>query len=200
MKFRNNLFKTNVISSICIAGIFLAFILILNFVFDLFKVWTWSIQMFLVVYALGIYKIKNLIVNFFFLLIVPPLLFVTESGAYVINGTQVFIEYFLVFYIFCLLYLSSFIACLFKNKKIFKIIDIFIFTISFIIILIIKFLLHSLASLVWWGSKDFVAALAFNSMWLAANTFTIPIAIAISPIVFKLFDKVELDTKNKWNY
>ena len=195
---KNNFFiKNNAIFSICIAGIFLALIILLNFVFDLFKVWSWSIQMFLVIYAIGIYKIKNIIVNICFLLVTPPLLFAMENNVYAINGIQLFFEYFLVFYIFALLYISRCISNLFKKKNHYLIIDSFIFVVSFSLLIILKYFLHSIASYTWW-STPFWGSLVFNAPWLATNALTIPVAILICPFVFKLFKKSELENKNKW--
>lgn len=198
--FLNQLIKKNIIISICESGILIAIILLTNYVFDLFKVWNWSIQVFLIIYAIGIYKIPNIVVNIFFLLIVPPLLFAMENGVWAINAGQVFFEYFLVFYVFSLLYISQIISNLFKNKKNFKMIDCCIFVISFSILIIIKYFLHSIASLLWWDSKNYLASLIYNSSWLATNSLTIIISIFIVFPIFKLFEKIDLEQKNKWQY
>lgn len=197
----NRLIKKNIIISICESGVLIALILITNYVFDLFKVWNWSIQVFLIIYAIGIYKIPNIVVNIFFLFVVPPLLFAMENGIWAINASQVFFEYFLVFYVFSLLYISKIISNLFKNKKNFKIIDYFIFIISFSILIIIKYFLHSIASLLWWNSKNYLASLIYNSSWLATNSLTILISIFVVFPIFELFEKINLEQKNKWqNY
>lgn len=195
---KNNFWFDNLLFSICISGIFIALILLLNYVFDLFKVWNWSIQMFLVVYAIGIYKIKNIVVNLFFFFIVPLLLFLLENGAYVINGMQVFFEYFLAFYIFAFLYLSIYIAKVVKLKTNKKIYDYLVFTSSYIILLIVKFFMHSLASYFWWDTA-FWPAMIYNGPWLATNCLTIIVVLIIEIPIFKLFEKSYLEQKNKWN-
>ncbi len=193
----NKLFSRNLIPSITIAAVFLSLIIIFDFVFDLFKVWIYSIQVFLVIYAIGIYKIQNYMVNILFLLVVPPILFGIENGAWVINGWQVFFEYFLVFYIFAFLYFSRFINTRF-NKKNNKYIDYWIFIISFIFLLVVKYFLHSLASMFWWGKNNFNACLIYNGPWIATNSICVPIAIIVALPIFKLFDKYNDNEKLKW--
>ncbi|WP_022935357.1 hypothetical protein ACJA28_00175 [Mesomycoplasma moatsii] len=195
---KNKLFSNDVIISICIAGIFLSLILITNFIFDLFKVWAYSIQVFLIIYAIGIYKIKNLFVNVFFLLITPLILFFIENSAYVINGMQVFFEYFLTFYIFSLLYLLRWSNIFLKNKKNYQSIQIILFIVFFILLIFLKFFMHSLASMFWFGKNNFGAALIYNLLWLATNSLTIPILIIIIFPIFKLFDTLNKNQENKW--
>lgn len=195
---KRKLFSNDVIISICIAGIFLSLILITNFIFDLFKVWVYSIQVFLIIYAIGIYKIKNLFVSIFFLLITPLMLFFAENGAYVINGMQVFFEYFLTFYIFSLLYLLRWINIFWKNKENCQSIQIISFIVFFTLLIFLKFFMHSLASMFWFGKNNFGAALIYNLPWLATNSLTIPILIVVIFPVFKLFDTLSKNQENKW--
>ena len=198
---KNNFFKSNnVVTSIAIAGVMLAFILILQFAFEDVKVFGgWGIQIFLIIYAISIWKIKNIVVNIMFVIITPPLLFVLERGAWVINGMQVFFEYFLVYYIFIILYIPRYICHKFsghfKNKYI--LFESIIFLISFSILIVVKFLLHSVASLTWWDTPWW-GSLVYNSTWLATNILLVPIAALIVFPIFKLFDKFNSGYQNKW--
>lgn len=197
---KNNFFKNDIVMSIAIAGMMLAFILILQFAFENVKIFGgWGIQIFLIVYAISIWKIKNIIVNIIFMIITPPLLFVLEQGVWAVNGLQVFFEYFLVYYIFALLYIPRYVCyklkAKFKNK--YLLFESIIFIISFTILIIIKFLLHSIASLTWWDTPWW-SALVYNSTWLATNILLVPIASLIVYPIFKLFDKFNVNYENKW--
>ncbi|MBD5423175.1 MAG: hypothetical protein HDR43_01630 [Mycoplasma sp.] len=197
MKFNEYKNKSNLIFSICVASILLAIIIVLDFSLENVKIFHYSIQVFLIFYAIGIYKINNILVNIFFFLVVPPILFALEIGPWIINPLQTFFEYFLVFYIFSFIYLSRFISNIFIKNKHYQLISYLIFIISFSIMICIKYLLHSLASLTWWG-KDPWAALVYNVPWLLTNLLTIPIAISTTFPIFKLFYRYENDYKNKW--
>lgn len=199
MKNFNTYYKINsfLLISITVAGIFCSLILVFNFIFDLFKIWNWSLQFFLIIYAIGIYKIKNFIVNLFFLIIIPILIFMFENDPYIINPLQTFYEYFLVFYIFAFLYFSNCFSFLFRNSKKFFLIDLIIFIISYFILITIKFLLHSIASLTWFN-VSFNGAIIYNLSWYFTNLLTVPIAISISPFSFMLFKKTNINNLNRY--
>lgn len=176
-------------------------ILLFQFAFENVKVFGgWGIQLFLIIYAIGIYKINNLIVNIFFLLITPIALFFLENGIYSINFIQTFFEYFLVYYIFFILIFAQKLFIYLNKKFNFKhliLIDTIFFITIFFILIVIKYFFHSLASLTWWD-LPFWSALSFNSLWFATNILLIPILVIITPFVFKLFYRIYQDNKNRW--
>lgn len=182
---------------ICITAIFIAIILVINFIFENIKFFSFSIQIFLIFYAIAIYKISNIIINIFFIIIVPLLLFAFEQNAYIINALQVFFEYFLVFYIFAILILAKYINSFFIRCKQYKLISYCIFISFFSLLIILKYILHCIASLTWWG-KEPLAAFIFNLSWLFTNLFLIPISAIISFPIFNLFDHYQYQLNNKW--
>ncbi len=194
---KNKIFSKDIIISITISGIFLALIIVTNFIFDLFKVWNWSIQVSLIIYAIGIYKIKNIFINIFFILITPLILFFIENGPWIINWIQVFFEYFLVYYVFSFLFISRKISNLFIKNKHYFIYDNFIFLISFTLLIFIKFFLHVFATMTWWNN-NFIGSLTFNVPWLVTNLLTIPIASILIIPAFKLFRMLYDNQFNKW--
>lgn len=189
--------KKTMIFDICITSMLIALILVLNVILENVKVFQFSIQLFLIFYAIGIYKISNWLINVFFILIVPPLLFAFEQNAYIINAMQVFFEYFLVFYIFSILLLVRLISNLFINNKHYKLISYIIFVTSFSLLIILKYVLHCLASLTWWN-KEPLASFAFNLSWLFTNLFLIPATIVVAFPIFQLFDHYNYQSQNKW--
>ena len=200
--------KKDIIPSITITGIFLAIIIVLNYIFDLFKGFGgYSIQVFLVFYAIGIYKIKNIIASLFLLIIAPIILFFLEQGPWIKNFFQVFIEYFLVFYIFGLLYITRIITWKVESKqsqlsikKTWITIDFILFAISYIVLICIKFLIHSAASYFFWlESKSWIAALSYNLLGVLVNGFmTVPLLIIVAPLILYFFDKYNFLNKNKF--
>lgn len=192
--------SSSLISSIAISGLFLSLILILNFTFDLFKAFGgFSIQMFLVVYALGIYIIKNKLVNIFFFLSVPPILFALENGPYIKTAMQVLLEYFIVFYVFGLFFLCPYLNKII-NKKDNKFLETLLITFFYIICITIKFILHSIASYVYWlESKSWTAALVFNAIGSLANSsLTIPFLIIATPTVLFVSNRFNGNVQNKY--
>lgn len=193
--------QRDIIASICISGVLLAIILLFQFAFENVKVFGgWGIQIFLIIYAFGIYKINNLIVNIFFLLITPVILFFLENGIYSINFIQTFFEYFLVYYVFFILIVVQKLFIYLNRKFNFKystLIDTVFFITTFFILIVIKYFLHAIASLTWWD-LSFWSALSFNSLWFATNILLIPISVIVAPLVFRLFYKVFQDNMNKW--
>lgn len=200
-----NKLKENVLFSISIAGILLSLIIVLNFAFDLFSGFGgFSIQMFLVVYALGIYLIPNLFVSFSFLFITPAILFALEGDPYIINPMQVFIEYFLVFYSFILMWFARFINKKIVTKSIIKSntkrisFEIALIVFFYILCIVIKFLYHSVASYLYWG-VPWIGALSYNALGSLANSsITIPFLIISLPSFIYLKNKHYLDNLSKW--
>lgn len=203
MKINNKKTKylpSNLFLSISLAGIFLALVLILNFVFSPIKIpWSggYSIQMFLVVYCFGVYVIQNKIVAICFYIIVPPVLFFTKTEPYIVELMQVFIEYFLVFYIFGIFLI---LPCI-KKSKIFeknRILEITIFVLVYIICIIVKFLLHTLASHIYW-KLPWSAAFIANALSVLSNaSITIPFLLISNPIVFLISNKFNNLSKIKY--
>lgn len=192
--------SSSLISSIAISGLFLSLILILNFAFDLFKAFGgFSIQMFLVVYALGIYIIKNKIVGIFFFISVPPILFGLENGPYIKTVMQVLLEYFIVFYVFGLFFIAPYLNKII-NKQNNRFIESLIITIFYVVCIIIKFILHSIASYVYWlENASWTAALVFNAIGSLANSsLTIPFLVIASPPILYLSNKFNDNIKNKY--
>ncbi len=87
-------------------------------------------------------------------------------------------EYFLVFYIFGLFYILKIIFVNIELKDKNKFLINVCFIIMFTILIFLKYILHSFASLTWWG-KHFVAAFLFNIPWLVTNLINVAILIAI---------------------
>lgn len=185
------------IFDICITAIFIAVIFIFNFIFENIKIFNFSIQVFLIFYAIGIYKITNIILNIFFIIIIPPLLFAFEQNAYIINLLQVFFEYFLVFYIFAIFILAKYISSLFLNNQKYQLISFVIFISFFALLIIFKYILHCIASLTWWNKAP-LASFIFNLPWLLTNLLLIPIVSIVSFPIFKLFNHYQNQIKNKW--
>ncbi len=186
----------SLIFSISIASILLALIIVFDFFLENIKIFNFSIQVFLIFYAMGILWIKNWQVNIFFFLSCPIILFFIEQNPYIINGIQVIFEYFLVFYIFGLFYLLKmlFAKIDIRNSKNKFFINL-IFIIMFTLLIFFKYFLHSLASLTWWG-KDIDSAFIFNAPWLLVNLINIPILIVIIYPISLLFYQYNYD--NSW--
>lgn len=184
--------------SIALAGIFLALIIVLNFVFDLFKGFGgFSIQMFLVVFALGIYLIPNIVTSICFLILTPLILFLLENNIYAISPMQVFLEYFLVFYCFILMLIPRFLnkKINFNNKKRIEISLILFF---YVICIMIKFFLHTIASVAYWN-LNWIVSLSYNALGSLLNsTITIFFLLFALPIVLPLNSDNLKKTLNKW--
>ena len=186
MKYKNN----SIIHSMTIASLLMALIIIFDFLLENIKIFNYSIQVFLIFYAIGILWIKNSQIN---------ILFFIEQNPYIINWIQVIYEYFLVFYIFGLFYIFKILFANIdiknnnKNKSLVNICFIILFT----ILIFLKYVLHSLASLTWWG-KHFVPAFLFNIPWLIVNLINIPILISIIYPISWLIYYYEIKQENYW--
>lgn len=195
MKYKNN----SIINSMTMAAILMALIIVLDFSLEYIKIFNYSIQVFLIFYAIGILWIKNWQINIFFFISCPIILFFIEQNPYIINWIQVIYEYFLVFYIFGLFYILKIIFANTevknnnKNKLLINICFITLFT----ILIFLKYVLHSIASLTWWG-KHFVAAFLFNVPWLVVNLINIPILISIIYPISWLIYHYQINQNNYW--
>lgn len=190
--------KYNIVFSVALSGVLLAIIIILNFAFDLFKGFGgFSIQMFLVVFALGLYIIPNCFISFCFLVVTPFVLFALEDGAYVVNPMQVFIEYFFVFYVFFIMYFARIINSK-ANKKKYKYIELFLICFFYIICIIFKFLLHSVASHFYWN-VPWIGALTYNALGSLANSsITLFFLVLSTPVILMLKEQYARNSFNKW--
>lgn len=195
MKYKNN----SIIHSMTIASLLMALIIIFDFLLENIKIFNYSIQVFLIFYAIGILWIKNWQINILFFIFCPIILFFIEQNPYIINWIQVIYEYFLVFYIFGLFYIFKILFANIdiknnnKNKSLVNICFIILFT----ILIVLKYVLHSLASLTWWG-KHFVPAFLFNIPWLIVNLINIPILISIIYPISWLIYYYEIKQENYW--
>lgn len=195
MKYKNN----SIIHSMTIAAILMALIIIFDFLLENIKIFNYSIQVFLIFYAVGILWIKNWQINIFFFISCPIILFFIEQNPYIINWIQVIYEYFLVFYIFGLFYILKIVFAHIKTNDISKIKSLIniCFIILFIILIFLKYILHSIASLTWWG-KHFVPAFLFNVPWLIVNLINIPILISIIYPISWLIYHYQIKQENYW--
>ncbi len=193
MKYKNN----STIYSITLASILMSLIIIFDYFLEFIKIFNYSIQVFLIFYAIGILWIKNWQINIFFFISCPIILFFIEQNPYIINWFQMIYEYFLVFYIFGLFYILKIIFANIelKDKNMFLINVCFI--IMFTILIFLKYILHSFASLTWWG-KHFVAAFLFNIPWLVTNLINVAILIAIIHPISWLIYHYQNNQENYW--
>ena len=199
-KFRqtNNYSKVSLSSSllsIATAGLFLALIIALNFAFDAIPkfIGDFHIQMFLVVYALGIHLIKEKAISFTFMLALPPILFWIEPDAWNVAGLQIFLDYFIAFYGFGFCYLAAPLTRITATRfsqKTQKIIEIGWLVLFYSIGLTIKFFVHLAVGAIYFTDGDWFASLAVNGFWLANAVLTIPVLILVAPILITLNEKM----------
>lgn len=183
------------ILSIATAGLFLALIIALNFAFDAIPkfIGDFHIQMFLVVYALGIHLIKEKAISFTFMLALPPILFWLEPDAWNVAGLQIFLDYFIAFYGFGFCYLAAPLTRITATRfsqKTQKIIEIGWLVLFYSIGLTIKFFVHLAVGAIYFTDGDWFASLAVNGFWLANAVLTIPVLILVAPILITLNEKM----------
>lgn len=183
------------ILSIATAGLFLALIIAINFAFDAIPkfIGDFHIQMFLVVYALGIHLIKEKAISFTFMLALPPILFWLEPDAWNVAGLQIFLDYFIAFYGFGLCYLVAPLTKITTTKfsqKTQKIIEIAWLVLFYSIALAIKFFVHLAVGAIYFTDGDWFASLAVNGFWFANAVLTIPVLIMVAPVLIMLNDKM----------
>lgn len=193
MKYKNN----STIYSIILASILMSLIIIFDYFLEFIKIFNYSIQVFLIFYAIGILWIKNWQINIFFFISCPIILFFIEQNPYIINWFQMIYEYFLVFYIFGLFYILKIIFVNIELKDKNKFLINVCFIIMFTILIFLKYILHSFASLTWWG-KHFVAAFLFNIPWLVTNLINVAILIAIIYPISWLIYYYQNNQENYW--
>ncbi len=193
MKYKNN----STIYSITLASILMSLIIIFDYFLEFIKIFNYSIQVFLIFYAIGILWIKNWQINIFFFISCPIILFFIEQNPYIINWFQMIYEYFLVFYIFGLFYILKIIFANIELKDKNKFLINVCFIIMFTILIFLKYILHSFASLTWWG-KHFVAAFLFNIPWLVTNLINVAILIAIIHPISWLIYHYQNNQENYW--
>lgn len=193
MKYKNN----STIYSIILASILMSLIIIFDYFLEFIKIFNYSIQVFLIFYAIGILWIKNWQINIFFFISCPIILFFIEQNPYIINWFQMIYEYFLVFYIFGLFYILKIIFANIELKDKNKFLINVCFIIMFTILIFLKYILHSFASLTWWG-KHFVAAFLFNIPWLVTNLINVAILIAIIHPISWLIYHYQNNQENYW--
>lgn len=183
------------ILSIATAGLFLALIIALNFAFDAIPkfIGDFHIQMFLIVYALGIHLIKEKAISFTFMLALPPILFWLEPDAWNVAGLQIFLDYFIAFYGFGFCYLAAPLTRITTTRfsqKTQKIIEIAWLVLFYSIGLTIKFFVHLAVGVIYFTDGDWFASLAVNGFWLANAVLTIPVLILVAPILITLNEKM----------
>ncbi len=193
MKYKNN----STIYSMILASILMSLIIIFDYFLEFIKIFNYSIQVFLIFYAIGILWIKNWQINIFFFISCPIILFFIEQNPYIINWFQMIYEYFLVFYIFGLFYILKTIFANIELKDKNKFLINVCFIIMFTILIFLKYILHSFASLTWWG-KHFVAAFLFNIPWLVTNLINVAILIAIIHPISWLIYHYQNNQENYW--
>ncbi len=193
MKYKNN----STIYSMILASILMSLIIIFDYFLEFIKIFNYSIQVFLIFYAIGILWIKNWQINIFFFISCPIILFFIEQNPYIINWFQMIYEYFLVFYIFGLFYILKIIFANIELKDKNKFLINVCFIIMFTILIFLKYILHSFASLTWWG-KHFVAAFLFNIPWLVTNLINVAILIAIIHPISWLIYHYQNNQENYW--
>ncbi len=193
MKYKNN----STIYSMILASILMSLIIIFDYFLEFIKIFNYSIQVFLIFYAIGILWIKNWQINIFFFISCPIILFFIEQNPYIINWFQMIYEYFLVFYIFGLFYILKIIFVNIELKDKNKFLINVCFIIMFTILIFLKYILHSFASLTWWG-KHFVAAFLFNIPWLVTNLINVAILIAIIHPISWLIYHYQNNQENYW--
>lgn len=193
MKYKNN----STIYSMILASILMSLIIIFDYFLEFIKIFNYSIQVFLIFYAIGILWIKNWQINIFFFISCPIILFFIEQNPYIINWFQMIYEYFLVFYIFGLFYILKIIFVNIELKDKNKFLINVCFIIMFTILIFLKYILHSFASLTWWG-KHVVAAFLFNIPWLVTNLINVAILIAIIHPISWLIYHYQNNQENYW--
>ena len=207
-KFRqtNNYSKVSLSSSllsIATAGLFLALIIALNFAFDAIPkfIGDFHIQMFLVIYALGIHMIPEKGISLAFMLALPPILFWLEPDAWNVAGLQIFLDYFVVFYGFGLCYLVSPLTK-WTTKKLNpttqKVVEIVWLTLFYSIALTLKFLVHLAVGAIYFTDGDWIASLSVNAFWLANAVLTIPVLIMVAPALLIINNKMLKNQASKY--
>ena len=187
-KYWMTLLKDNLLISIAIAGMFLALIIVLKHSFSFWKVFGgYSIQMFLVVYFVGLYIIKNKVVSVAFLVTTPAILLLVKPPSTIISPMQIFVEYFVAFLIFGLTYLvlplTKYLKQRILSPKWSKVAEVSTLTLCYFVILVLKFLVHWVAGFLYWDQKVW-DSFTFNlTASLANNALTIPVFALICPVV-----------------
>lgn len=149
----------------------------------------YGIEMYLIFYVYGLILIKDIkyqitfgIITPWFLLVVPPI---------IANGVDLLFEYILPLYIFLpFIAFSKFVDYSNqwkKNKKVIISVQILIFSFCFILGILIKLLVHTLAGYWWWTPGQLSGSFIFNMpIYLITLAIDLPIGIIVYIPLMKL--------------
>lgn len=203
-KSRSSFLTSSIFISIAIAGLFLGILLVFNFAFDNIPnfIGSFHIPMATVVYAMGIYVIKDKVVSLSFLLVVPLIMFMLERGRWNKEFMQMFLDYFVAFYVFVLCYLIKPMVKLTTkqsvNPKTKRLIEVGWIMFFYTICTSLKFFIHTAVGAIYFTNNDWLASFYVNGFWMANAVLTIPVLFAAAPIILMANERLELTLKSKY--
>jgi len=183
--------NTPILKDIPLAGILIGLIGALNIFCSFFPIiFGYSINIYFVVFAIGLVILKTNIIKIVFFLMVPFILMLYPN-IYFINIIQVIIEYILAIWCFFPFIFGNFIINKLKNNKLYMLI---VFSNIFIFCWFLKFLLHVIAGYFWWTDNSLIGSIIINAPIIASNLLlTIPIFILIFNRIIQVCERYYLN-------
>lgn len=182
--------KNNYVYQIVLTSLFISLSILLKYLSGFIHIFNgYSIDLEIIAYVYGIiilsFKMKLIF------LIITPLLWWFIMPGYSITPIQVFVEYFLVYYIYVFLLILDLFN--FNSKKKF----IFWSLLLIIVITFIKLIIHTIAGAIWWTNNDYLYSFIFNLEIIFGNLSIniVLIILTFSPILE--ISKKEFYTKKK---
>lgn len=160
---------------ISLSALLISISIIFKYISQLIPIFNgYSLDLEIIPFVYGIISLKDYKFKIFFLIICPVLWWFIFPG-YIINVLQVFVEYFLVFYIYILLWFVDFVNP--SNKKLY----IIMFFILLITLTFIRMIIHMIAGIIWWTNNNIFLSFIINLEIIFGN-FSINLLVFISTI------------------
>lgn len=168
-----NKFEKKIIYNITLSSILMSISILFKCFSQLIPIFQgYSLELEIIPYVYGIICIKDLKIKSIFIILCPILWWILFPG-YSINATQIFIEHFLVYYIYSSLMIVNLIKISSKSKYI------YLFFLIMFLTTILKLFIHVIAGIIWWTNGNLLLSIIINLQIIFGN-------LAINMIIFIL--------------
>lgn len=188
-----------ILKDISLAGLLTGLICFLNIIFNFFPIlFGYSINLYFVVFAVGLIIIKNKGINFFFFLFMPLILMIYPDYSKTFFKTigQFILEYIITVWCFFPFLFGGAMIKKMELKKIDKNIIFFIFLSIFVFCWFLKLAIHIIAGRIWWTDSWTVSVIINLPIILSNLIITIPVFSLIFNRIIKIGKTYYL---NNWN-
>ncbi len=163
MSINKNNYKSNVVFNICTTAILIALSVLFKFISSQIRIFgDYGLDLEYVILVIGLILLPSIKYRLL-LMFITPCLWITVSPIYVINPVQVFVEYFLIVYV----YLPFLFINLNLQDNVIK--RYILIPFALIICTLIKLAIHIIAGGIWWTNGNWYFSFILNSKIVITN-------------------------------